>query len=82
MMVTAADLAADLTGFMLDERCREMFGEMNRWEDLVRTETLLDRVTRFNPDAANNIREYHKLRPIPQKHSDRQTHSHYVYRQR
>ena len=71
MMVTAADLAADFTGFMLDERCREMFGEMNRWEDLVRTETLLERVTRFNPDAANNIREYHKLRPIPQKHIDR-----------
>ncbi|MDR0756815.1 MAG: RagB/SusD family nutrient uptake outer membrane protein [Tannerella sp.] len=71
MMVTPADIGSDFIGFMLDERCRELFGEMNRWEDLVRTETLFERVKRFNPDAANNIREYHKLRPIPQQHIDR-----------
>lgn len=71
MLVTPADISGDFVGFMLDERCREMFGEMNRWEDLVRTETLFERVKRFNPDAANNIREYHKLRPIPQQHIDR-----------
>jgi hypothetical protein len=71
MTVAPDDISADFVGFMLDERCREMFGEMNRWEDLVRTETLFDRVKRFNPDAAGNIREYHKLRPIPQQHIDR-----------
>lgn len=71
MMVTASDISNDFIGFMLDERCRELFGEMNRWEDLVRTETLLDRVTKFNPDAARNIKAHHKLRPIPQNHIDR-----------
>jgi hypothetical protein len=71
MQVAAADISNDFIGFILDERCREMFGEMNRWEDLVRTETLIERVKKFNPDAAQNIKEYHKLRPIPQKHIDR-----------
>ncbi|MDR2810936.1 MAG: RagB/SusD family nutrient uptake outer membrane protein [Tannerellaceae bacterium] len=71
MLITSQDLASDLIGFILDERCREMFGEMNRWEDLVRTETLYERVKKFNPDAAANIKEYHKLRPIPQRHIDR-----------
>jgi hypothetical protein len=71
MQITAADISADFVGFMLDERCREMFGEMTRWEDLVRTETLIERVKKFNPDAAVNIKEYHKLRPIPQQHIDR-----------
>ncbi|MDR2498861.1 MAG: RagB/SusD family nutrient uptake outer membrane protein [Tannerellaceae bacterium] len=71
ILVTPADISADFIAFMLDERCREMFGEMNRWEDLVRTETLYDRVLKFNPDAAANIKPYHKLRPIPQNHIDR-----------
>lgn len=71
MLVTGSDISSNFIGFMLDERCREMFGEMNRWEDLVRTETLLERVKELNPDAANNIKEHHKLRPIPQNHIDR-----------
>lgn len=70
-MVTAAQISGDFINFILDERCRETFGEMNRWEDLARTETLIERVTKYNPDAAKNIKEYHKLRPIPQKHIDR-----------
>lgn len=71
MLVTTADISSDFVNFMLDERCRELFGEMNRWEDLVRTETLVERVKKYNPDAAQNIKEYHKLRPIPQNHIDR-----------
>lgn len=71
MLVSASQISNDFTNFILDERCRELFGEMNRWEDLVRTETLIERVTKLNPDAANNIKEYHKLRPIPQNHIDR-----------
>ncbi len=71
ILVTPAEISDDFIGFMLDERARETYGEMNRWEDLVRTETLYERVKKFNPDAAPNIREYHKLRPIPQNHIDR-----------
>jgi hypothetical protein len=70
-LISPDDIAADFTSFILDERCRELFGEMNRWEDLVRTETLYDRVRKFNPDAAAGIKEFHKLRPIPQNHIDR-----------
>ncbi|MDR2533188.1 MAG: RagB/SusD family nutrient uptake outer membrane protein [Tannerellaceae bacterium] len=71
MEVSPADLGSGFIDFILDERCRELFGEMNRWEDLARTETLYDRVRKYNPDAAANIKEYHKLRPIPQNHIDR-----------
>ena len=71
MLVTPAEISDDFIGFMLDERARETYGEMNRWEDLVRTETLYERVKEFNPDAAPNVKEYHKLRPIPQNHIDR-----------
>ena len=68
--VTEQDLQGDFVEFILDERGRELLGEMNRWEDLVRCEKLLDMATRFNPTAIY-IKPYHKLRPIPQKHIDR-----------
>lgn len=57
--------------WMLEERARELFGELNRWEDLVRTGTLIDRVKLYNPDAAPNIQSYHALRPIPDLFIDR-----------
>lgn len=70
MKVTEAELRQDFVSFMLDERGRELLGETNRWEDLVRCEVLYDWVRKYNPDAVN-IKPYHKLRPIPQKHIDR-----------
>ena len=69
--VTPADLQNNFVDFMLDERGRELLGEYMRWEDLVRCEKLVEYVRKWNPDAAGNIQEYHKLRPIPQKHIDR-----------
>jgi hypothetical protein len=58
--------------FMLNERCRELLGEMMRWEDLVRTERLYQRAMMFNDDTreSGTMREYHKLRPFPQTHLD------------
>ncbi|WP_085537657.1 RagB/SusD family nutrient uptake outer membrane protein [Massilibacteroides vaginae] len=70
LMVTPANLSNDFISFILDERGRELLGETNRWEDLVRCELLYDWVKKHNPDAIF-IKPYHKLRPIPQKHIDR-----------
>lgn len=70
MKVTAAQISTNFVDFILDERGRELLGELNRWEDLTRCEKLIERVLKYNPDAGN-IRSYHILRPIPQTHIDR-----------
>lgn len=57
--------------FILDERGRELLGEQDRWFDLVRTGKLIERVKKWNPDAAANIKDFHVLRPIPQDQIDR-----------
>jgi hypothetical protein len=57
--------------WMLEERGRELYGELNRWEDLARTGTLVARTKLYNPDAVANIKDYHKLRPIPGTYIDR-----------
>jgi hypothetical protein len=57
--------------FMLNERTRELLGELHRWNDLARTETLYERVKAFHPFGKDNIQPYHKLRPIPQAHLER-----------
>lgn len=81
MLVTPSDIVKPAyssgVGFdpfvdwMLDEKGRELFGELNRWEELARTGTLLARVKLYNPDASPNIQDYHKLRPIPSLFIDR-----------
>lgn len=71
MMVTPAEISTNFVDFMLDELGREFLGEARRWEDLVRCEKLVERVKAHNVLAAPNIKEYHKLRPIPQNHIDR-----------
>ncbi|MEI6948365.1 RagB/SusD family nutrient uptake outer membrane protein [Paraflavisolibacter sp. H34] len=51
--------------FILNERTRELCGELYRWEDLVRTETLYERTKQFNADISPAFAPFHKLRPIP-----------------
>ena len=70
MDITAANLSLD---FILDERSRELCGEIVRWWDLVRTGKLLERVKLHNKEAAANILPKHVLRPIPQAQIDATT---------
>ena len=67
MEITAADLDID---FILEERARELGGELLRWFDLKRTDKLVEYIQEFNPDARGNVQEFHTLRPIPQSHLD------------
>lgn len=62
MQITAADLSLD---FILDERARELTGETTRFFDLTRTHKLVERVTKYNPGGAPNVKTCHELRPIP-----------------
>lgn len=68
MAVVAGDINLN---FILEERAKEIGGEGQRWYDLKRTGTLLERVRMYNVDAAANIKEMHLLRPIPQTQIDR-----------
>ncbi|KJD34726.1 glycan metabolism protein RagB [Tamlana nanhaiensis] len=67
--VTPAEVDID---FILDERARELAGEVNRWMDLKRTNKLVERTLMHNPHAAfnNALNSKHLLRPIPQYEID------------
>lgn len=67
--VTAGQVTLD---FILDERARELVGEVNRWMDLKRTGKLIERTLLYNPHAAANnaLKAKHLLRPIPQYEID------------
>jgi starch-binding outer membrane protein, SusD/RagB family len=67
MQITPGQVTLD---FILDERARELCGEQLRWFELKRTNKLVDRVTRLNPDAAQYIKAYQTVRPIPQSQID------------
>ena len=51
MAITAASVNID---FILDERAREMVGEYERWFDLKRTGTLVERTKIYNRDIKTN----------------------------
>lgn len=73
MMISASDVTID---YILDERARELDGEMHRWFDLARVKIngvskLIERVKLHNPQAAPNIQDHHIFRPIPQNQIDR-----------
>ena len=61
---------------ILNERSRELCGELHRWHDLARTKTLIKRTLTYNQDAmyesskGGGLREHHYLRPIPQSYLD------------
>lgn len=67
--VTSGQVTID---FILDERARELTGEVNRWMDLKRTGKLIERTLLHNPHAAfnNKLNPKNLLRPIPQGEID------------
>jgi len=66
--ITNADIDID---FILDERARELWGEVPRRIDLLRTGRFLDRVRNLNPEA--EPQDWHVLLPIPQSAIDLNT---------
>jgi hypothetical protein len=66
ILVSAGDMTLD---FIMDEREREMAGEMTRWDDLHRPGKafFLARISAWNPYARPYITDKHYYRPIPQQ---------------
>lgn len=55
---------------ILEERAIELCGEQQRWFDLKRTKTLVERVKAYNAQGAGQVKDNHLLRPIPQSEID------------
>lgn len=67
LMIKAEDVTAD---FILDERGRELIGEMHRWYDLKRFGVLTERMTRLHDkiwylEPAYKYEKYMEKRPYP-----------------
>lgn len=59
--------------YLLDERARELFGEEMRRFTLVRTNKLVERTKKLNPESAEFIKDYNVLWPVPQNVIDSNT---------
>ena len=68
MEITQAQMNMEM---IFEERGRELVGEQMRWMDLKRWGNLVDRVQKYNPQAAPNVKAIHLVRPIPQTQIDR-----------
>lgn len=68
MEIKEADMTMEM---LMEERGRELLGEQTRWMDLKRWGNLVERVKKYNPQAAPYIKEIHLVRPIPQTQIDR-----------
>ena len=69
-----ASNAQKMMCFLLNERTRELCGELLRWEDLARTKTLDARWHAFNDGISRGMGDFdpakHYYRPIPQSFLD------------
>jgi len=73
----ATSNAQKMMAFLLNERTRELCGELYRWEDLARTKTLEARWKAFNDGYVRGNTVFspntHYYRPIPQSFLDATT---------